>query len=384
MKAFLCSKQLLKNKQLIFKIQNTYHPKIQFTHGKQPMKTISIRESLNLALEEELKRDSKCFIIGEEIGTYQGAYKVTKGLFEKFGKERIWDTPISEIGFTGISVGAAMHGLKPIVEFMTWNFAMQAIDQIINGAAKLKYMSNGDLSTQIVFRGLNGPASAVAAQHSQDFSAWFSQIPGLIVISPYDAEDCKGLLKVKKDYFYLIFFQKKKKAAIRDPNPVVFLENEIMYGKNFEVSQQVLSEDFVLPIGKAKIMRQGTDVTIVSYSKPVGLCLDAAKILEKDGISAEVINLRTLRPLDRKSIVDSVKKTHRIVSVEEGWPQSGIGSEIAGLLFESSAFNYLDAPLERITGLDIPMPYAPNLEAMSLPNVQNIINAVKRTMRGVK
>lgn len=331
-------------------------------------RTLTVRDAINSALDEELTRDEKVFVIGEEVGNYQGAYKVTKGLIQKHGPNKIVDTPIAEMGFTGIGVGAAMYGLRPVVEFMTWNFAMQAIDQIINGAAKLKYMSNGDLETPIVFRGLNGPAAAVAAQHSQCFAAWYSSVPGLITLSPYDVEDARGLLK----------------AAIRDPNPVVFLENEIMYNQSFTVEDAIMDKDFVLPIGKAKIMREGTDVTIVSFSKPVKFCLEAAEALAKEGISCEVINLRTIRPLDRKTIVESVKKTHRLVTVEEGWPQCGVGSEICALMMESSAFDFLDAPVERIAGLDIPLAYAPNLEAKSLPSTQNVINAVRKALKGHK
>ncbi|EGR29442.1 pyruvate dehydrogenase e1 beta subunit, putative [Ichthyophthirius multifiliis] len=327
-------------------------------------KSITVREALNTALDEELQNDPKVFLIGEELGIYQGAYKITKNLIQKHGAERIWDTPISEIGFTGMAVGASMHGLKPVLEFMTWNFAMQAIDHIINSSAKLHYMSNGILSSPIVFRGINGASAAVAAQHSQCFAAWFSSVPGLITLVPYDAEDARGLLK----------------SAIRDPNPVVFLENEIMYNQQFEVSDQVLDKDFVVPIGKAKIMREGNDVTLVSFSRGVSYCLEAAQLLAKESVSCEVINLRTVRPLDRKTIIDSVKKTHHLVVVEEGWPQCGIGSEICALLMESSAFDQLDAPVERITGLDIPMPYAPNLEAMCLPNSGNVVNAVRKCL----
>lgn len=272
------------------------------------------------------------------------------------------------MGFAGIGVGAGMYGLRPIIEFMTFNFAMQAIDHIINSAAKLRYMSGGDLDCPIVFRGPNGAAAAVAAQHSQCFAAWYSQIPGLKVISPYDVEDCRGLLK----------------AAIRDPNPVVFLENELMYGVSFEASPEVLSKDFVLPIGKAKIQRPGKHITVTAFSKMVGKCLEAADILAKEGIEVEVINLRTIKPLDRKTIIESVKKTNRLVTVEEGYPQSGIGAEICALMMESSAFDYLDAPVERVTGLDIPLPYSPALEPKALPQVENIVNVIRKTLRGAK
>jgi len=329
---------------------------------------MTVREALGSAMADELERDSRVYIIGEEVAQYNGAYKVTKGLYDRFGGERVWDTPITEAGFAGIAVGSAMYGLRPVCEFMTFNFAMQAIDHIINSAAKLRYMSAGELSAPMVFRGPNGAAAAVAAQHSQCFGAWYSHIPGLKVLAPYDAEDARGLLK----------------AAIRDPNPVVFLENELMYGETFEVSDKILDKDFVLPIGQAKIQREGKHLTIVTFGRPVGKALQAADVLAKEGIEVEVINLRTLRPLDTKTIVNSVKKTHRVLTLEEGFSQSGIGAEIAGVLMESSAFDYLDAPLERVTGLDIPLPYAPNLEAMSLPQIDNIVNAAKKVLKGAK
>lgn len=300
-------------------------------------------------------------LAGEEVGQYQGAYKITKGLFQKYGGDRIVDTPITEMGFTGLAVGAAMNGTRPIVEFMTWNFALQAIDHIINSAAKQLYMSAGDINVPIVFRGTNGAAAGVAAQHSQDFAAWYSSVPGLKVLSPWNSEDARGLLK----------------SAIRDNDPVVFLENEMMYGTTFPLSEEARSSDFMIPIGKAKIERAGTDVTITAFSRMVGVALAAAEDLAKEGISAEVINLRTLRPLDRDSIVASVKKTSRLVSVEEGWPQCGIGAELGAIIYEE-AFDYLDAPVERITGVDVPMPYAVNLEQAALPQKQNIINAAKR------
>lgn len=278
------------------------------------------------------------------------------------------DTPITEIGFAGIGCGAAMYGLKPIVEFMTFNFAMQAIDHVVNSAAKIRYMSGGDCSCSIVFRGPNGAAKAVAAQHSQCFAAWYSSVPGLIVLSPYDGEDARGLLK----------------SAIRDPNPVVFLENEIMYGEVFNLSDEVMGKDFLIPIGKCKIMKPGKDVTITAFSKNVKFAVAAAEILEKEGISAEVINLRTIRPLDRDGIINSVKKTNRLVSVEEGWPQCGLGAELCALMMESSAFDFLDAPVERITGRDIPMPYALNLETKTIPQTENIVNAVRKVCAGMK
>lgn len=281
--------------------------------------------------------------MGEEVGQYNGAYKVSKGMYDEFGPTRVWDTPITEAGFTGIGVGAGLMGLKPIIEFMTMNFAMQGIDHIINSCAKAHYMSNGDLTCPIVFRGINGVSAGVAAQHSQCFGAWFASCPGLKVVSPWSAADNIGLLK----------------ASIRDKDPVVFLENEMMYNIEFDLSEEELGMDYVLPIGKAKIERQGTDVTITAHAKMVGFSLQAAEILKKDhDIDCEVVNLRSLRPLDRHSIIDSVKKTNRIVNVEEGWPQHGIGAEIAALLMESEAFDYLDAPMERVCGADVPMPYS--------------------------
>ena len=302
---------------------------------------LTVRDALQSALDEEMERDEKVFIMGEEVGQYHGAYKVTRGLLEKYGPSRVRDTPITEAGFTGVAVGSAFYGLKPVLEFMTFNFSMQAIDHIVNSAAKTLYMSNGDISCPIVFRGPNGPAAGVAAQHSQCFAAWYGSVPGLKVLAPYSAEDARGLLK----------------AAIRDPDPVVFLENEILYGKSFPVDAECLDKDFVLPIGKAKIEREGKDVTIVTFSKMVGYSLEAADALAQEGISCEVINLRTIRPLDRDTIVNSVKKTSRLVSVEEGWPQSGVGAEIAAIAMED-CFDYLDAPMERVTGADIPTPYA--------------------------
>jgi len=295
---------------------------------------------------------------------YQGAYKVTRNLVQKYGQERVIDTPITEHGFAGIAVGAAFQGLKPICEFMTFNFSMQAIDQVVNGAAKTFYMSGGQITCPVVFRGPNGPAAAVAAQHSQCFAAWYGSVPGLKVVSPWDSTDCRGLLK----------------SAIREENPVVFLENELMYGKEFEVSDEAMDKDFLLPLDKAQVVRQGTDVTITAFSKMVGHSLDAAAILAEEGISCEVINLRSIRPLDRECIIKSVHKTNRLVTVEEGWPQHGIGAEIAAIIFESSAFDYLDAPLERIAGADVPTPYAKNLEDQTFPQIENICNAVRRTV----
>jgi pyruvate dehydrogenase E1 component beta subunit len=304
-----------------------------------------------------MRRNPDVFLMGEEVAQYQGAYKVSQGLLEEFGAERVIDTPITEHGFTGLAIGAAFRGLRPIVEFMTWNFAMQAMDQIINSAAKTRYMSGGQMSCPIVFRGPNGAAARVAAQHSQDYAAWYSHIPGIKVVAPYSAADAKGLLK----------------AAIRDPNPVVFLENEILYGKSFDVP---VLDDYVLPIGKAKLLREGTDVTITAHAISVGLALEAATTLEGEGISAEVIDLRTLRPLDIATIVASVKKTNRCVTVEQGWPQGGIGAEIAARVMQE-AFDDLDAPVLRVTGKDVPLPYAANLEKLALPTVADIIEAVK-------
>ena len=325
--------------------------------------SMTVRDALNSALSEEMTRDEKVFIIGEEVGEYQGAYKITKGLHQKFGAERVRDTPITEAGFTGIACGAAFMGLKPVVEFMTFNFALQSIDHIVNSAAKTLYMSAGTISCPIVFRGPNGAAAGVGAQHSQCFAAWYMSIPGLKVLAPYDAEDARGLMK----------------AAIRDPDPVVFLENELLYGESFQLPKEALDEDFTIEIGKAKIMREGSDVTFVAFSKMVGYCLKAAEELEKDGVNAEVINLRSLRPFDREAVARSAKKTGRVVIVEEGWPQCGVGSEIAACVNED-AFDYLDAPVERVTGVDIPMPYAANLEAMALPKPADIVSVAKRTL----
>jgi pyruvate dehydrogenase E1 component beta subunit len=295
--------------------------------------------------------------MGEEVAQYQGAYKVSRDLLQEFGPERIIDTPITEHGFTGLGVGASMAGLKPIVEFMTFNFAMQAIDQIINSAAKSRYMSGGQIECSIVFRGPNGAASRAAAQHSQDYSSWYAHVPGLIVIAPYDAADAKGLLK----------------AAIRDPNPVVFLEHEMMYGHEFDVPDVA---DWVLPIGRAKIRRAGTDVTLTAHSRMVGFALEAAELLAKDGIEAEVIDLRTLRPIDHMTVVESVKKTNRLVACEEGWGPMGVGAEVIARVIEH-AFDYLDAPPARVHQEDVPLPYAANLEALSLPSVDRIVKAAK-------
>lgn len=336
-------------------------PGIALRGMSSAVQEMTVRDALNSALDEELERDENVFLLGEEVADYQGAYKITRGLLTKYGEKRVKDTPITEAGFTGIAVGAAFTGLKPIVEFMTWNFSMQAIDQIINSAAKTLYMSAGQISCPIVFRGPNGAAAGVAAQHSQCFAAWYSHCPGLKVVAPYDSEDARGLMK----------------GAIRDPDPVVVLENEIMYGQAFPVTQQVLDKDFTVPLNKAKVMREGTDVTLVGFGKMVGYNLEAASILAQDGISCEVINLRSLRPLDREAISTSVRKTHRLVSVEEGWPQSGIGAEIAAVAMEE-CFDDLDGPVERVAGADVPMPYAANLERLALPQIEDVVRVVKR------
>ncbi|MEP4034451.1 pyruvate dehydrogenase complex E1 component subunit beta [Roseibium polysiphoniae] len=321
------------------------------------MKSSTVREALRDAMAEEMRNDGDVFVMGEEVAEYQGAYKITQGLLAEFGEKRVIDTPITEHGFAGLGVGAAMAGLKPIVEFMTFNFAMQAIDQIINSAAKTLYMSGGQMGAPIVFRGPNGAAARVGAQHSQDYAAWYAHVPGLKVVQPYSAADAKGLLK----------------AAIRDPNPVIFLENEILYGQSFEIPDM---DDFVTPIGKAKIEREGTDVTIVSWSIGMTYALKAADELAGMGISAEVINLRTIRPLDIDTILASVRKTGRIVTVEEAYPMCSVSSEIA-FQVQEKAFDYLDAPILRVTGKDVPMPYAANLEKLALPNVGEVIDAVK-------
>ena len=318
---------------------------------------MTVREALRDAMAEEMRKDGQVFLMGEEVAQYQGAYKVTQGLLQEFGPRRVVDTPITEHGFAGVGVGAAMAGLRPIVEFMTFNFAMQAMDQIVNSAAKTLYMSGGQMGCPIVFRGPNGAAARVAAQHSQDYSAWYSQVPGLKVVQPYTAADAKGLLK----------------AAIRDPNPVVFLENEILYGQSFDVP---VLDDFVLPIGKAKVARPGKDVTIVSFGIGMTYALKAAAELEGLGIDAEVIDLRTLRPLDLDTVVESIRKTNRCVTVEEAWPVNSVGSYIASEIM-ARAFDFLDAPVMKVTGRDVPMPYAANLEKLALPSVAEVIEAAK-------
>jgi pyruvate dehydrogenase E1 component subunit beta len=321
------------------------------------MVTMTIREALRDAMAEEMRRDPDVFVMGEEVAEYQGAYKVTQGLLQEFGAKRVIDTPITEHGFAGVGIGAAMAGLKPIVEFMTFNFAMQAMDQLINSAAKTLYMSGGQMGCSIVFRGPNGAAARVAAQHSQDYSAWYSQVPGLKVIAPFSAADYKGLLK----------------AAIRDPNPVIFLENEMLYGHSGPVPKL---DDYVVPIGKARVVRTGGHVTIVSWSNGMSYALKAADELAKEGIEAEVIDLRTLRPMDTETIIASVKKTGRAVTVEEGWQQNGVGSEIAARIMKH-AFDYLDAPVIRVSGKDVPMPYAANLEKLALPSAAEVVEAAK-------
>jgi pyruvate dehydrogenase E1 component beta subunit len=328
----------------------------EIPEGTKLIKT-SVRDALRDAMAEEMRRDPDVFLMGEEVAQYQGAYKVSRDLLEEFGDKRVIDTPITEHGFAGLGVGASMAGLKPIVEFMTFNFAMQAIDQIINSAAKSHYMSGGLIRCSVVFRGPNGAASRVAAQHSQDYSSWYAHVPGLKVVAPYDAADAKGLLK----------------AAIRDPNPVVFLEHEMLYGHEFDVPE---GDDWVVPIGKAKVRRQGGDVTLTAHSRMVGLALEAAELLAKEGIEAEVIDLRTLRPLDAETILASVRKTNRIVSCEEGWAPMGVGAEVVARVVEG-AFDYLDAPPTRVAGEDVPMPYAANLEALALPTVDKIVKAAK-------
>jgi pyruvate dehydrogenase E1 component beta subunit len=318
---------------------------------------LTVRESLRDAMAEEMRRDDRVFLIGEEVAEYQGAYKVSQGLLDEFGARRVIDTPISEHGFTGLGVGAGMAGLRPIVEFMTFNFAMQAIDQIINSASKTRYMSGGQMDCPIVFRGPNGAAARVAAQHSQCYASWYAHCPGLKVVSPYSAADAKGLLK----------------AAIRDPNPVIFLENELLYGHTSPVP---VADDWIVPIGKARIVRPGEQVTVVAFSRMVEIAVGAAEALAGEGISAEVIDLRTIRPLDVETVVASVKKTNRIVSVEEGWPFAGIGAEIAATMMDH-AFDYLDAPVARVCSKDVPLPYAANLERLALPQIEDVVAAVK-------
>jgi len=325
--------------------------------ARTAMSSLTVREALRDAMAEEMRRDDSVFLMGEEVAQYQGAYKVSQGLLEEFGAQRVIDTPITEHGFTGLGVGAAFGGLRPVVEFMTFNFAMQAMDQIVNSAAKTLYMSGGQMGCPIVFRGPNGAAARVGAQHSQNYAAWFAHCPGMKVVAPYAAADAKGLLK----------------SAIRDPNPVIFLENEILYGRSFEVPEL---DDYTVPIGRAKVVRAGSDVTIIACSIAVGWALEAAEQLAAEDISAEVVDLRSLRPLDLETIVASVRKTNRCISVEEGWPVCGIGAEIAAAVM-AEAFDYLDAPVLRVTGEDVPMPYAANLERLALPDAAKVVQAAK-------
>jgi len=326
---------------------------------------VAVRDALQMGMDQEMAKDSTIILLGEEVAQYHGAYKVSRGLWEKYGSERVIDTPITEMGFAGIATGAAMRGLKPICEFMTFNFAMQAIDQIVNSAAKSHYMSAGRLKAPMVFRGPNGSSAGVAAQHSQCFAAWYGSVPGLKVVSPWNSEDAIGLIK----------------SAIRDPNPVVVLEHELMYGVSFDTPDECLKDDFYIDIGKAKIEREGTDITLVGHSKGVGIAMDGAAILqEKYGISCEVINLRSIRPMDTETIFKSVMKTNRLNTVEVGWPQHGVGSEIAAQVMESYAFDYLDAPVNRVTGADIPTPYAKDLEDLVFPEAHNVVNSVLHTL----
>lgn len=327
--------------------------------------TMTVRDALNSALVEEFDRDGDVVLLGEEVGQYNGAYKVTRGLLDRFGPNRVIDTPITEMGFAGLSVGAALAGLKPICEFMTFNFAMQAIDQIINSAAKTHYMTGGKQRCNVTFRGPNGAAAGVAAQHSQCYAAWYGAIPGLKVLSPYSSEDCKGLLK----------------ASIRDPNPVVFLENEMLYGESFEMSEEALSPDFVLPIGKAKIERVGSDITLVAHTRSVKICLEAAEEMARSyGVNAEVVNLRSIKPLDTETIFNSVKKTNHLITCEQGFPAFGVGAEICAQIMESDTFDYLDAPVERVTGCEVPTPYAVELENFAFPDVETTLRACRKVL----
>jgi len=327
---------------------------------------LTVRDGLNKVLHTEFERDPKLILIGEEVANYQGAYKISKGMVQKFGADRIIDTPITEMGFTGMGVGAALNGLHPVVEFMSFNFAMQSIDHIVNSAAKLHYMSGGKINVPITFRGTNGAAKAVAAQHSQCFAAWYSSVPGLKVVSIFDTTDAIGLLR----------------SCLRDPDPCVFLECEMIYGESFATPNEVLDAEYAIPFGKADIRRTGSDITLVSHGRFVGLIDEAADELKKEGVSAEVINLRTLRPLDRQSIIDSVKKTNHLVCVEEGWPQNGICAEICATIMESDAFDYLDAPVERVCATDVPMPYCVELEDMVLPKLADVLICARRALTG--
>ncbi|CCG23887.1 Pdb1 pyruvate dehydrogenase [Candida orthopsilosis Co 90-125] len=375
--AQLAAQAVKYNKTSIHKLGQAQAMRMQFNNtsniltsarcnnSKSGQQEMTVRDALNSGLAEELDRDDDVFLMGEEVGQYNGAYKVSKGLLDRFGERRVIDTPITEMGFTGLAVGAAFHGLKPVLEFMTFNFAMQAIDQIVNSAAKTYYMSGGIQPCNITFRGPNGAAAGVAAQHSQDYAAWYGSIPGLKVLSPYSAEDYKGLIK----------------ASIRDPNPVVFLENEIAYGESFPVSEEVLSSDFVLPIGKAKVEREGTDVTLVGHSRAVKFAMEAAEKLKQDyDVNAEVINLRSIKPLDVPTIIESLKKTNHLVTVENGFPAFGVGSEICAQIMESEGFDYLDAPVERVTGCEVPTPYAKELEDFAFPDTETILRASRKVL----
>lgn len=326
---------------------------------------MTVRDALNTAMDEEMEKDDKVFLMGEEVAQYDGAYKVSRGLWKKYGDKRVLDTPITEMGFAGIAVGAAMGGLRPICEFMTFNFSMQAIDHVVNSAAKTFYMSAGTVNVPIVFRGPSGASAGVAAQHSQCFAAWYSHVPGLKVISPFNSEDAKGLLK----------------SAIRDPDPVVFLENELLYGVQFPMSEKAMSKDFLLPIGKAHIERTGKHITIVAHSKAVESALLASNELAGIGIEVEVINLRSLRPLDTATIAKSLSKTNHLICVEQGWPSSGIGAEVLARIMESESFYHLDQPAIRVTGVDVPMPYAKNLEAAAIPQPKDVVIAVKKLLK---
>ncbi|KAJ8919167.1 hypothetical protein NQ315_012153 [Exocentrus adspersus] len=361
----------IKTKNMLAKVNSVIARRTFSTTKPAAAKQMTVRDALNSALDEEMERDERVFILGEEVAQYDGAYKVTRGLWKKYGDKRVIDTPITEMGFAewnsgvGIATGAAMAGLRPICEFMTFNFAMQAIDQIINSAGKTFYMSAGRVNVPIVFRGPNGAAAGVAAQHSQCYGAWYAHCPGLKVISPYNSEDCRGLLK----------------AAIRDPDPVVFLENEILYGVQYPVSDQALDKNFVIPIGKAKIERPGKHITLVAHSKAVDISLEAAKELAGKGVEAEVINLRSLRPLDTDTVAQSVAKTNHLISVEQGWPTCGIGAEILARIMESETFFHLDQPAIRITGADVPMPYAKTLEIAALPQPKDVVEAAKKLLK---
>merc|ERR1711884_334856 len=363
-KKVLVLSKLLGRNSVAIKGQGHLQGRTLATSAALKVKQLTVRDALNQALDEEIERDDRVFVMGEEVAQYDGAYKVTRGLWKKYGDKRVIDTPITEMGFAGLAVGAAMNGLRPICEFMTFNFSMQAIDQVINSAAKTFYMSGGTVNIPIVFRGPNGCAAGVAAQHSQCFAAWYGHCPGLKVISPYDAEDCKGLLK----------------AAVRDPDPVVFLENELVYGTTFDIEDKVLEEDFVLPIGKAKVMREGKDITLVSHSIGVGFCMGAAELLAKEGISVEVVNLRSIRPLDMDTVNKSVMKTNHLITVEGGFPMFGVGAEVCAQVIEGPAFHYLDAPVIRVAGADVPMPYAKSLEILATPQADTVVKAVKRVL----